>query len=257
VNVAGFYYLYKNMQFLYTDPIPYSGGIGNIPSTHIWGGEIESSYAGGPDNRLKIDASLSAEDGAIQGNFYTLDSTIENQLAVSTPACNYGGAYYNPGCWAAEIKAERNISGNMPPKMPSVQGSIALSYDFPVYGGTFTPRVEYIYRGQMWARVFEEPSVDNIPAYSLVNLNLEYVPDDAPWKVQFAVTNLTDEAGINSRYTDPYGTFQTSNQYIPPRQFTGTVSYTFGGATSTQTAASTYTPPAATPAAPAPVAHRI
>jgi iron complex outermembrane receptor protein len=251
VNVSAFYYLYKNMQFLYTDPIPYSGGIGNIPSTHIWGGEVESSYTGGPEDRLKIDATLSAEEGQIEGNFSTLDSTVENRLAANNSACMFGGAYYNPACWAVEEKAERDIGGNSPPKMPSVQASLAISYDLPVYAGTLTPRVEYVYRGQMWARVFAEPSVDNIPAYSLVNLNFEYVPDDSQWKVDFAVTNLFDTAGVNSKYTDPYGTFQTSEQFIPPRQIMGTISYSFGGPSSEpESPPVAYVPPPA--AAPAP-----
>jgi iron complex outermembrane recepter protein len=252
VNVSAFYYLYKNMQFLYTDPIPFSGGIGNIPSTHIWGGEIESSYTGGPEDRLKIDASLSAEDGEIQGDFNTLDSTILNRLAANNANCGNGGQFFNPACWAAELKAQRNIGGNMPPKMPSVQASIAISYDFPVYAGTLTPRVEYIYRGQMWARVFAEPSVDNIPSYDLVNLNFEYVPDDSQWKVDFAVTNLFNEAGVNSKYTDPYGSFQTSEQFIPPRQIMGTISYKFGGPVSEpETPPAAYVPPpAVAPAVP-------
>jgi len=131
--------------------------------------------------------------------------------------------------------------------MPNVTASLALSYDLPVYAGTLTPRVEYIYRGAMWARIFAEPAVDRIPSYDLVNLNFEYVPDDAPWKVDFAVTNLFDEAGVNSKYTDPYGTFTTSEQYIPPRQFLGTIRYSFGGPVSTATEASTYTPPAPQP----------
>jgi iron complex outermembrane receptor protein len=38
---------------------------------------------------------------------------------------------------------------------------------------------------------------------------------------------VTNKAGVNSRYTDPYGTFQTSQQYIPPRQIVGTIGYSF------------------------------
>ena len=253
VNVSAFYYLYKNMQFLYTDPIPYSGGITGIPSTHIWGGEIESSYIGGPENRFKADATLGVEDGEIQGDFFALDSTVQSRIVNTNPACafgippSYAGPYGQPACWAAELKAIRNIGGNTPAKMPNVTASLALSYDFPVYAGTLTPRVEYVYRGAMWARIFAEPSVDRIPSYDLVNLNFEYIPDDAPWRVDFAVTNVFDEAGVNSKYTDPYGTFTTSEQYIPPRQFLGTIRYSFGGPVSTTTEASTYTPPAPQP----------
>ncbi len=252
VNVSAFYYLYKNMQYIYTDPIPYAGNLTNIPSIHIWGGEVESSYAGGPEDRLKVDATLGVEAGEIEGDYYALDSTIQQRLSANTPACQNGGAFYNPACWAAELKAIRNVGGNSPAKMPGVTASIAVSYDFPVYGGTLTPRAEYVYRGQFWERIFAEPSVDNVPAYSLVNLNFEYVPEDSPWKVDFSVTNLFDTAGVNSNYTDPYGTYATSEQFIPPRQFLGMVSYSFGGPSSEPESppAAYVPPPAVVPSAP-------
>jgi iron complex outermembrane receptor protein len=91
-----------------------------------------------------------------------------------------------------------------------------------------TPRLEYVYRGTFEQRIFNQPGVDTVPAYSLVNLNFEYIPTDQPnLTVQFMVTNLLDKAGVNSRYTDPYGTFTTSQQFTPPRQIMGRVSYSF------------------------------
>jgi iron complex outermembrane receptor protein len=257
VNVAAFYYIYDNMQFIYTDPIPYAGGLTNIPSTDIWGGEIESHYVGGPDDRLRIDTSLSVEDGAIQGNFFALDSTIQQHIIQTNPNCAFGippsfaGPFGQPACWAAQLKAARNVSGNMPAKMPNILASIAIQYDFDVPYGVLTPRVEYIYRGDFWQRIFNQPLVDHVPSYDLVNLNLEYIPTDTNWKIDFTVTNVTNSAGINSHYTDPYGTFTTSNQYIPPRQFLGMVSYKWGGAAEPAPAPAPYVPPpAAAPAAP-------
>jgi iron complex outermembrane receptor protein len=32
---------------------------------------------------------------------------------------------------------------------------------------------------------------------------------------------------VNSRYTDPFGTGQTSQQYIPPRQVVATIAYSW------------------------------
>jgi len=40
-------------------------------------------------------------------------------------------------------------------------------------------------------------------------------------------TNIGNVAGVDSRYTDPYGTGTTSQQYIPPRQVFGTITYNF------------------------------
>ena len=82
--------------------------------------------------------------------------------------------------------------------------------------------------------------------------------DNTNLTVQFSVTNLFDKAGVNSRYTDPYGTFTTSQQFIPPRQVLGTVSYAFGGPVSDdETAAAAYVPPPAVAPAPAPKSYLV
>jgi iron complex outermembrane receptor protein len=117
-----------------------------------------------------------------------------------------------------------NVKGNQPPDMPNVTGSIAASYrlDSPV--GAFTPRVQVIYRGSEWARIFNDPTLDKVPAYTVVNLNLDFVPtSNNHLRLSLTATNVGNAAGINSRYTDPYGTFMTSNQYIPPLQVIGTI----------------------------------
>lgn len=225
-NFAAFYYIYKDMQYIETDPVPFDGGISNIPSTHIWGGEAEASYHAMED-RLHINANLSLEEGSVEGNFTSIDSTVQQTIEATNPACVNGGAYYSKSCWAAVIAGAKNINGNTPAKMPAVSGSVNVSYAFSVPTGTLTPRVEYVYRGDMWSRIFNEASLDKIGAYGLVNLNLQYAPENSNFTVSLAATNITNVAGVNSRYTDPYGTFQTSQQYIPPMQVVGTIAYTF------------------------------
>src|SRR5579883_1199715 len=233
LNVAGFYYIYKNMQYIATDPVEFAGGVENIPSIHIWGAEAEANYTGGPEDRMHIDASLSLEDGEIEGTFRALDSTIQQRLIQTAAPCMFGGAFFNPACFTAELAAIRNVGGNQPAKMPGILGSLAFSYDLPIRNGMLippgilTPRLDIIYRGSFWQRIFAEPAVDRVPDYAQVNLNFEYIPNDSNLTVQLSITNFFDVAGINSRYTDPYGTFTTSQQYIPPRQIMGTVGYSF------------------------------
>ena len=260
LNVAGFYYIYRNMQFVATDPEEFAGGVENIPSIHIWGGEAEAHYVG-MQQKLHADASLSLEGGQVEGNYYTIDSTIQQHLIATLPACQYGGAFYNPGCFKAEEAADVNISGKSPAKLPGVLGSFALAYDLSIPdgmyipAGIFTPRISYLYRGSLQQRIFNQPGIDSVPAYSMVNLNFEYIPTDSNLTVQLTVTNLLDKAGVISRYTDPYGTFTTSQQFTPPRQIMGTVGYTFGAPVSEPEATAPYVPPPTVAPAPAPVAR--
>jgi iron complex outermembrane receptor protein len=228
VNAAAFYYLYKDMQYIEEDPVPFAGGISNIPNVHIYGVEAEAAYVG-MDGRLRIDGQISLEKGEVAGPYYTLDSTVVNAIE-SEPypsPCAFGGAYYNPACWAAVIASEKNIEGRTPPAMPAVSGQIAASYRFDVPTGSLTPRVEVVYRGSEWARIFNEPSLDRVPAYTVTNLELAYRPTRSHFEASLAATNVFNVAGINSQYTDPYGTGQTSRQYIPPRQVILTLGYSF------------------------------
>ncbi len=226
VNAAGFYYVYNNYQFIATDPVPFNGGITNIPSTHIWGAEVEAHYLG-MDDKFHFNADLSLQDGSIGKNFKTIDSITANTVEATDPNCAFGGQYYNPYCWLAVTASARNVGGNPPAKLPKVLGSFDVSYDFSVFGGILTPRFQLVYRGGYWARVFDEPTVDKVPGYTLVNLNINYIPDDSPFEISILASNVGNVAGVNSRYTDPYGTGQTSQQFTPPRQVIGTVSYHF------------------------------
>jgi iron complex outermembrane receptor protein len=59
-------------------------------------------------------------------------------------------------------------------------------------------------------------------------MNAAFVPSwDKRWKLTLTATNVGNTAGINTQYTDPYGTAQTSRQYIPPRQIIGTVAFVY------------------------------
>ncbi|MGA0601492.1 TonB-dependent receptor [Caulobacter sp. KR2-114] len=235
LNATAFYYIHKNFQYIETDPVPFDGGIANIPEVHDYGAEFEASYVG-MEGRFHLDASLALEKGTVSSHYKSIDSTVADSLegpnftgANSQPffgPCSFYGAYGNPACWAAVEAAAIDLKGHEAPAMPNVSGSISASYRFDMFGGDFTPRAELVYRGKEWARFFNEPGLDRVPAYTIVNLNFEYVPKGNDHiKFQLAVTNVGDKAGINSRYTDPYGVFQTSDQYIPPRQVIGTVAY--------------------------------
>ena len=237
LNVAGFYYEHKNFQYIESDPVPFDQGIANIPKVRDYGAEFEATYVG-MDGRLNLNGALAIEKGEVEGNYKALDSTVTNSLVAGgagvfgTP-CQFFAIYdfANPadrnGCIAAVLAAATNIKSKSPPAMPNVSGSIAASYRFDAFGGSLTPRIEYIYRGREWARIFNVPGLDSVPSYGVTNLNLEFQPPNSHLRINLTATNVFDVDGINSRYTDPFGTGQTSQQYIPPRQVIGTIAYSF------------------------------
>jgi iron complex outermembrane receptor protein len=227
VNGSLFYYVHRNFQYIETDPVPFDGGIANIPHIRDYGAELEAQYVG-LDNRFRLGGSLALEEGQVVGKTLALDSTVANALenAFSGP-CAFGAIYYSPACAPAVLAARENIEGKTPPAMPKESGSLFASYLWDAPGGTLLSKVQLVYRGSEWARIFNEPTLDRVPSYVVTDLYFEYRPLRSAWKVSLAATNLFDKAGINSRYTDPYGTGQTSQQFIPPRQVIGSIAYSF------------------------------
>jgi iron complex outermembrane receptor protein len=208
--------------------VPFDGGISNIPLIHDYGVEMESDYTS-RDGHFNAGLTLALENGHVVGNYYSIDSTVANSIENQPypSPCAFGGIYYNPGCAAAVIAAAKNLNGATPPDMPHVSGAFNMSYRIDLPTGTFTPRLQITYRGSEWARIFNEPTLDKVPQYTTTDLNFEYDPNHSPLRVSLTLTNIGNVAGINSRYIDPYGTGQVSDQYIPPFQIIGTVAFSF------------------------------
>ena len=237
LNIDLFLYNHHNYQYIEQDPVPFDAGIANIPHVRGYGAEFEAHYRS-KDSKLHLDGALTLETGEIIGKYLTIDSTVANtfegpnytganELATFGP-CAFSGAFYNPACWAQVEAAAVDVQGKSPPAAPKVAGSVSAGYDFDIGGGVLTPWAQFIYRGASWARIFNVPTLDRVPAYGVVNLNLSYVPDwDKRWKFTLAATNVGDVAGVNSQYTDPYGTAQTSRQYIAPRQVIVSIAFAY------------------------------
>jgi iron complex outermembrane recepter protein len=204
--------------------VPFKYGIDNIPAAHIFGFELESSYLT-LDNHLRINANLSLAHGTLVGNFKTLDAKAAAQLTAASPACAFGGAFFNPACWAEIVAGTPNTNGNEVPKLPHLQGGINTGYTADLGAWQLLSRIEYIYRGPFEYRIFNDGLLDRVGGYSQWNLYFQLTAPGRHLSCSLAASNLFNIAGINSRYTDPFGTGQTSNQYIPPRQVIASVSY--------------------------------
>ena len=226
INLSAFYYNYDNFQYLEVDPVPFRYGTANVPSVHIYGVEAETSYVS-RDSRLHVNFNVALENGFGEGSYKTIDSSVASKIEALPGPCSNGGQYYNPACFASVEASAIPIKGKTPPNMPKISGSVNASYTFDTPFGQLTPRGEYIYRGSEWARIFNDPNLDRVRAYGVTNFNLDFHPTGTKVKLSLTATNAFNVNGVNSKYTDPYGTGQTSQQYIPPRQIIGAIAYAF------------------------------
>ncbi len=226
LNVSGFYYIYKNMQFIDDDPILFSYGIDNGPRAHIYGVEAEADWH--VTDHLRLEGNLSLLHGKFVGDKQALDPTNATAAQVAAGYPGTGGFYGNFfKAYQARLTAYQNINGNDVPSLPTVQGSVAGSWTGEVGPGELLLRAQYLYRGGFKSNVFQLYAVDSTPHYQQVNLFANYDIKGTGFSISATVTNLFNVDGINSRFTDPYGTHQVFNTYIAPRQVIGGIKYTF------------------------------
>ena len=120
-----------------------------------------------------------------------------------------------------------NVKGNQLAKTPEFTADVSLMYETDLPSGNYlTAMLQYVKRGKFMQRVSNNPVVDAIPAYDIVNLNIG-IDFNNNIGLNMMLLNVTDEDGINSSMTDVFGVASTGLELIPPRQFMTRISYNF------------------------------
>ncbi|MBN8818857.1 MAG: TonB-dependent receptor [Sphingomonas sp.] len=226
LNLSAFYYDYQNMQFLDEDAILFGEGTANAPGAEIYGLEIEGSWK--PTPNWILEGSLAFTHGKFTKDFLALDPAAA--VLAQNAAGYYGTGEFFANFYAASLardSARANINGNEVPKIPEVQGTVSVAYVNQVGPGELTAKASVTYRGEYQYRLFNNSKYDTTPDYTQVNLFMQYKPDDTDLTFSLSVTNLFDTNGVNSRFSDPYGSAQTYETYIAPRQAIFSIGYAF------------------------------
>lgn len=224
-NVAGFYYDYTNLQFQASDFNEFGSGVSNIPESQIYGVEFEMTALIG-DN-FSLDMKFGAMESEVSGDYLALD----NRLLIEDVFLADGTTPAKEEIHGATRDVARflqNLNGNELAKTPGFTADITLAYEDELANGSYLlASIQYTYRGSFEQRVFNNPEVDPVDAYDLINLNLSYDHYDDTWGADLMVYNLLDEDGINSSMTDVFGVNETGFQFIPPRMVMARVRYYF------------------------------
>ena len=210
-NIAVFSYDYENLQFQATDPIPYQGGVANIPESEMSGVEIEFT-ALATDN-ITFDMNLGFIDSEVSSDFEVLDNVLAFQYFFGEEALRYD--------------LRENVNGNELAKTPDFTADISMTYETELpSGNSLTSVFQFIKRGEFMQRVNNNPSVDRVPDYQIFNISvgLDFKND---LSLDFILLNAGDEDGLNSAMTDVFGVAATGLEYIPPRQIMTRLSYKF------------------------------
>ena len=210
-NIAAFSYDYENLQFQATDPDPYRGGVANIPDSEMSGVEIE--FTALASDSFTFDMNLAFLNSEVSSDYFVLDNVDAYQYFFGEEDLRYG--------------LRENVKGNQLAKTPEFTADVSLMYETDLPSGNYlTDMLQYVKRGKFMQRVSNNPVVDAIPAYDIVNLNIG-IDFNNNIGLNMMLLNVTDEDGINSSMTDVFGVASTGLELIPPRQFMTRISYNF------------------------------
>jgi len=209
-NVAAFFYDYENLQFQATDPDIYRGGVANIPEVEVKGGEIELVAL--LSDSITLDVKMAFLESEITAPYEALDNVKAEPYFFGQEAIRYS--------------LREDINGNDLAKTPDFTANVSLRYETTMEAGhEITGILEYIHRGEFQQRVINNPTVDIVPSYNVLNLMVSVDPADKDWGFDVMVYNATDEDGVNSRMTDVFGVSATGVELIPPRQVMGRIRF--------------------------------
>ena len=215
LNTALYNYNYKNMQYQATDPEVFQGGVNNIPRSQIQGLEVEIVTQ--LTSTLRIDLRFSDVNTEITSDHRTLDNVASDN--VTNQLLAMGLPLFGDEVQRARANEIKNVRDNQLPKAPKSNASLLINHRSSAFNrGTINTTLTVLHRGQFQYRIFNNSARDLVPAYTIVNLVIDFEPDNLDWTVNFKLLNLSNVDGINSRFTDVFGVGASSEEYIAPRR---------------------------------------
>ena len=167
---------------------------------------VEVEFTGLLSDELTLDMNLAFLDSEVSSDYMALDNVDAYQYFFGEEDLRYA--------------LRKNIRGNELAKTPEFTADISLTYETTLKSGSqFTGILQYVKRGEFQQRVNNNPIVDAIDAYDILNLtaSIDFVGDR--WGLDLMFLNASDEDGVNSSMTDVFGVAATGIELIPPRQF--------------------------------------
>ncbi len=215
VNASAFVYDYRNMQYQATDPEVFEGGVANIPSVSIRGVEFEIFAV--PTSNTELEIRLSRLHTEISDDHWALDNVDSDATTNSLLA--RGFSLFGEKIQRARAENIKNVKGNELAKAPSMTGNVSFSHFSDVQGmGELRTKIQYVFRGEYFHRIFNNPRTDLVASYSVLNASIRFTTPRTPWVYSLSALNISDEAGVNSKFTDVFGVGATSVELIAPRQ---------------------------------------
>jgi hypothetical protein len=132
--------------------------------------------------------------------------------------CNASGSdgFFHDGTGYA-----RDLHGNKLPQVPTGQLGVGAQYIFQLGSDyNLVPRVDYYWQSSMESRVWNDPGIDRINGWDVMNLQIQLNAPESKWFVQGFAKNVFDKHNPTGVYlTDATSALFTNVFSEDPRTF--------------------------------------
>jgi len=190
MNLAGYYYEYKNLQLQARAANSPAYILQNAANAEIYGGELETFIS--PFDGLKFRAAVAYMHARYQ-DFTAAQGFIPRPTGGNT---------------VITVDASDKVMT----RAPEWSGNLGADYTTALGGGTFGAGANISWSSRVYYDFLNNFSQ---PSYTLTNASIFWTPDSGAWKASVWVTNLTNEKVLQ---TIRPGTFSTDGFYEQPRK---------------------------------------
>jgi outer membrane receptor protein involved in Fe transport len=92
------------------------------------------------------------------------------------------------------------LYGHQLPQVPYGQVGVGAQYTFHLDELTLVPRVDYYWQSSMWSRVWNDPIVDRVNAWDVMNAQVQLNGEESRWFVKAFATNVFDKKNPTGAY---------------------------------------------------------
>jgi hypothetical protein len=87
----------------------------------------------------------------------------------------------------------KDLHGNKLPQVPGGQIGVGAQYTFKIDDYTLVPRVDYYWQSSMEARVWNDPVIDRINSWDVMNMSVQLNAPESAWYIQGFTKNVFDK----------------------------------------------------------------
>ncbi|CCA92434.1 TonB-dependent receptor [Novosphingobium sp. PP1Y] len=199
VNLATYYYDYKNLQLQSKDNLGAGYILQNAANAEIYGGELELTVA--PTSDLKLRGAL-AYTHARYKDFIAAQGFISRVDGGNTVVT-------------------LDASGNVMTRAPEWSGNVGFDWGHDLAGGRLSLNGNLSFSSRLY---YDFANNFSQKAYSLTNLSASWTPESENWKFSIWATNLTNEKVFQTMRP---GALSNDGFYEQPRKVGATVEVKF------------------------------